>query len=245
MNGLREIAMNCTNGESKGRELCTESNIVDFREGEAYLWCVDVGGGPVPELSSFSGGPVSEMKQQRERRSSVMRNNIVVVDGLEIGFVEMNVEKGFVMNQILDDILGMEMKKDFGHYQMKPICWIRSHLNEALSLMENSSGRLLTIIVKHHNYLILKRDYSRVSNGIIARGLSTQKNPHLTKSTPKLPVSRINLTRVPNPFATREPGQPSVRRRGMTTTSHTDPDASLSLLRRIGNTSITRVVKDL
>ncbi|KAL4577773.1 hypothetical protein LXL04_013886 [Taraxacum kok-saghyz] len=58
-------------------------------------------------------------------------------------------------------------------------------------------------------------------------------------------VSRNNLTRVSNPFATREPGQPSVRRRGMTTTSHTDPDASLSLLRRIGDTSITRVVKDL
>ncbi|KAL4564791.1 hypothetical protein LXL04_028862 [Taraxacum kok-saghyz] len=38
---------------------------------------------------------------------------------------------------------------------------------------------------------------------------------------------RTNLTHVPNPFATREPGQPSVQRWGMTTTSHTDPDASL------------------
>ncbi|KAL4573849.1 hypothetical protein LXL04_020669 [Taraxacum kok-saghyz] len=94
--------------------------------------------------------------------------------------------------------------------------------------------------------------------GIIARGLPTHKVSHLTKPTSKttctkrngpkaiqeqvlVNVSRINLTRVPNPFATREPGQPSVQMWGMTTTSHTDPDASLSLLRRIGDTSITRV----
>ncbi|KAL4580934.1 hypothetical protein LXL04_017140 [Taraxacum kok-saghyz] len=96
--------------------------------------------------------------------------------------------------------------------------------------------------------------------GIIAPGLPTHKVFHLTKPTSKTTctnrngpkaiqnqvlVSRVNLTRVPNPFATREPGQPSARRRGMTTTSYTDPDASLSLLRRIGDTSITRVVKDL
>ena len=47
------------------------------------------------------------------------------------------------------------------------------------------------------------------------------------------------------PFATREPGQPNVQGWGMTTILYTDPDASLSLLRRIGDTSITRVVKDL
>ncbi|KAL4587391.1 hypothetical protein LXL04_000260 [Taraxacum kok-saghyz] len=104
--------------------------------------------------------------------------------------------------------------------------------------------------------------YHVFQHGIIARELPTQKVPHLTKPTSKttctkrngpkaiqeqvlVKVSRINLTRVPNPFATREPGQPCVRRRGMTTTSYTDPDASLSLLRRIGDTSITRVVKDL
>ena len=46
-------------------------------------------------------------------------------------------------------------------------------------------------------------------------------------------VSRINLSRVPNPFATREPGQPSVRGWGMTTMSYTGPDALLSLLRQV------------
>ncbi|KAL4562463.1 hypothetical protein LXL04_034668 [Taraxacum kok-saghyz] len=86
---------------------------------------------------------------------------------------------------------------------------------------------------------------SCVSNDIIAPGLSTQRISHPTKPTSKLSVSRINLTRVLNPFATREPGQPSVRRWGMTTTSHTDPDASLSLLRRISDTSITCAEKDL
>ncbi|KAL4565897.1 hypothetical protein LXL04_030003 [Taraxacum kok-saghyz] len=102
--------------------------------------------------------------------------------------------------------------------------------------------------------------YHVFQHGIIARGLSTQKVPPLTKPTSKttctkrngpkaiqeqVSVSRINLTRVPNPFATREPGQPDVQQWGMTTILYIDPDASLSLLRRIGDTSITPVVKDL
>ncbi|KAL4575569.1 hypothetical protein LXL04_022417 [Taraxacum kok-saghyz] len=94
--------------------------------------------------------------------------------------------------------------------------------------------------------------------GIIAPGLSTQKNPHLTKPTPKLPVPnamgqkrskinylRANLTHELSPFATREPGQPSVQGWGMTTISYTDPDASLSLLRQVGVQVPLIVVKDL
>ncbi|KAL4559442.1 hypothetical protein LXL04_031580 [Taraxacum kok-saghyz] len=136
----------------------------------------------------------------------------------------------------------------------------------------HNSGRLLksylknifkiTVLLFFQNLLrsFYQKVYHAFQNGIIGRGLPTHKVSHLTKPTSKTTctnrngpkaiqdqvlVSRVNLTRVPNSFATREPGQPSVRRRGMTTTSHTDPDASLSLLRRIGDTSITRVVKDL
>ncbi|KAL4571577.1 hypothetical protein LXL04_018340 [Taraxacum kok-saghyz] len=98
-----------------------------------------------------------------------------------------------------------------------------------------------------------KRMLSHVPTRYHSSGTVYPKASHLTKPTSKTTctnrngpkaiqdqvlVSRINLTRVPNPFATREPGQPSVRRRGMTTTSHTDPDASLSLLRRISPVSL-------
>ncbi|KAL4574741.1 hypothetical protein LXL04_021577 [Taraxacum kok-saghyz] len=124
-------------------------------------------------------------------------------------------------------------------------CWMLSGpdshqaLIENVIFNENRSGRLLKSYLKKNIFKITHRDR-------LPKGLPISPSRHLnflyqTQWAKRDPRTSVNQ----NPFATREPGQPSVRRRGMTTTSHTGPDASLSLLRRIGDTSITRVVKDL
>ncbi|KAL4588590.1 hypothetical protein LXL04_001482 [Taraxacum kok-saghyz] len=78
----------------------------------------------------------------------------------------------FLLRQLAEEFLQLCLKNIFK--------------NHCVTLFQNL--RASFIRVKYRNYLILKRDYSRVSNVIIARGLSTQKNPHLTKLTSKLPV---------------------------------------------------------
>jgi len=46
--------------------------------------------------------------------------------------------------------------------------------------------------VEYKNYISLKRCYHVFQHGIIARGLSTQKVPHLTKPTSKTTCTKHN-----------------------------------------------------